>query len=169
MNLHERSLFIYLYMYCYADDLSLSPTSLTMTSSVKLENQQNKQQRAAMVKNLHPSEVITTAAAANVHHSSTDTIHYHTIVDPIEMTKLLSNITTTSSTNSTIKKIPISPTMDQPSRLNHFSWEEIEGRYLPVIYRYIYIAENSLILIVIMDFIYTLSCKNNSFFPSNQN
>jgi hypothetical protein len=144
MNLHERSLFIYLYMYYYADDLSLSPTSLTMTSSIKLENQQNKQQRATMVKNLHPSEVITTAAAANVHHSSNDTIHYHSIVDPIEMTKLLSNITTTS-TNSTIKKISISPTMDQPSRLNHFSWEEIEGRYLPVIYRYIYKSENSLI------------------------
>jgi hypothetical protein len=111
-----------------------------MTSPIKLENHQNKQQHfqqqhhAAMVKNLHLSEVITTAAAPNVHHSIHDTTHRHSIVDPIEMTKLLSNITT-ASTNSLVKKIPTSSTIDQPSRLNHFSWEEIEGRYLPVIYR----------------------------------
>jgi hypothetical protein len=108
-----------------------------MTSPVKLENHKNSQQHlhhgGAMVKNLHLSEVITTAAATNTHHYNGIGLHRHNIVDPIEMTKLLSNITT--SNNSSSKIIPISSTMDYSSRLNHFSWEEIEGRYLPVIFR----------------------------------
>jgi hypothetical protein len=112
-----------------------------MTSPIKLENNQNKQQRfpqqtAAMVKNLHLSEVITAVPTPHVRPHNNITTHHHTTVDPIEMTKLLSNITTTaSSTNSSLKKTSTSPAMDSSSRLNHFSWEEIEGRYLPVIYR----------------------------------
>jgi hypothetical protein len=128
------------YAYSYIDDLLLSSTSSTMTSPIKLENHQNRQQHlqqhqqhGAMVKNLHLSEVITTAAATNTHHYNGIGTHRHSIVDPIEMTKLLSNITT--SNNSSSKIIPISSTMDYSSRLNHFSWEEIEGRYLPVIFR----------------------------------
>jgi hypothetical protein len=107
-----------------------------MSSAIKLENNQNKHQRlhqqqhAAMVKNLHLSEVITTTATP-YNDMTTDR---HTTVDPIEMTKLLSNITTIT-TKSSLKPTSTSPTMDYPSRLNHFSWEEIEGRYLPVIYR----------------------------------
>ncbi len=109
-----------------------------MTSPIKLENHNSRQQHlqqhhGAMVKNLHLSEVITTAAATNTHHCNGIGTHRHNIVDPIEMTKLLSNITT--SNNSASKIIPISSTMDYSSRLNHFSWEEIEGRYLPVIFR----------------------------------
>jgi len=112
-----------------------------MTSPIKLENNQNKQQRfqqqhAAMVKNLHLSEVITTPATSHVHDYNNINTHRHSTVDPIEMTKLLSNIrTTTISTNSSLKTTSTSPTMDYSSRLNHFSWEEIEGHYLPVIYR----------------------------------
>jgi len=111
-----------------------------MTSTIKLENNQNKHQRiqqqhAAMVKNLHLSEVITTTAAPHIHPYNDMTTNRHTTVDPIEMTKLLSNITTIA-TKSSLKATSPSPTMDYPSRLNHFSWEEIEGRYLPVIYRY---------------------------------
>ena len=123
----------------YIDDLLLSSTSSTMTSPVKLENHQNRHQQhlqqhhGAMVKNLHLSEVITTAAATNAHHYNGMGTHRHHIVDPIEMTKLLSNITT--SNNSSSKIIPVSSNMDHSSRLNHFSWEEIEGRYLPVIFR----------------------------------
>jgi hypothetical protein len=101
-----------------------------MTSSIKLESP-TKQQHAALVKNLHLSEVITTGATVNAHINT----NHHSKVDPIEMTKLLSNITTTS-TDSSLKRPSASPTTDHPSRLNHFSWEEIEGRYLPVIYRY---------------------------------
>ncbi|UJR10387.1 hypothetical protein I4U23_014592 [Adineta vaga] len=114
-----------------------------MTSPIKFENLQNKQQ-LAMVKNLHLSEVITAAPPPpplNMHHfnhiNAQHPYPHQSLVDPIEMTKLLSNITTN---NSTIRKSYISSTMDQTSRLNQFSWEEIEGRYLPVIYRY----ENSL-------------------------
>ncbi|CAF0759002.1 unnamed protein product [Rotaria sp. Silwood1] len=125
------------------DDLLLSSTSSTMTSPIKIENHQNRQQHlqqqqhGAMVKNLHLSEVITTAAATNTHHYNGIGLHRHSIVDPIEMTKLLSNITTTTTTpsNPTTKTIPTSSNMDYSSRLNHFSWEEIEGRYLPVIFR----------------------------------
>ncbi|CAF3379261.1 unnamed protein product [Rotaria sp. Silwood1] len=125
------------------DDLLLSSTSSTMTSPIKIENHQNRQQHlqqqqhGAMVKNLHLSEVITTAAATNTHHYNGIGLHRHNIVDPIEMTKLLSNITTTTTTpsNPTTKTIPTSSNMDYSSRLNHFSWEEIEGRYLPVIFR----------------------------------
>jgi hypothetical protein len=110
-----------------------------MTSPIKLENHQNRQQHlqqhGTMVKNLHLSEVITTAAATHTHHCNGMGTHRHNVVDPIEMTKLLSNITTSS--NSSSKAIPISSTMDYSSRLNHFSWEEIEGRYLPVIFRYV--------------------------------
>ncbi|CAF1146660.1 unnamed protein product [Adineta ricciae] len=120
------------------DDLSLSPTSSTMTSPIKLENHQNRQlqhfqQHGPMGKNLHLSEVITTAAATHPHHYNGLDTHPHSIVDPAEMTKLLSNITT--STSSALKMISTSSTIDYPSRLNHFSWEEIEGRYLPVIFR----------------------------------
>jgi hypothetical protein len=107
-----------------------------MTSPIKLENHQNRQQHlhhGTMVKNLHLSEVITTAAATNPHHYNGIDTHRQNILDPIEMTKLLSNITT--SNNSSSKIIPISSTMDYSSRLNNFSWEEIEGRYLPVIFR----------------------------------
>lgn len=109
-----------------------------MTSPVKLENHQNRQQylqqhHGAMVKNLHLAEVITTAAATNTHHYNGIGPHRHAMVDPMEMTKLLSNITTANSSSSKI--IPLSSTMDYLSRLNHFSWEEIEGRYLPVIFR----------------------------------
>lgn len=110
-----------------------------MTSPIKLENHPNRQQylqqhHGAMVKNLHLSEVITTAAAAtNLHHYNGLGASRQTIVDPMEMTKLLSNITT--SNHSSAKSIPISSNMDYSSRVNHFSWEEIEGRYLPVIFR----------------------------------
>ncbi|CAM4888033.1 unnamed protein product [Rotaria socialis] len=122
------------------DDLLLSSPSSTMTSPIKLENNQNRQQHlqqhGAMVKNLHLSEVITTAAATNAHHYNGTGINRHHMVDPIEMTKLLSNITTTTnSSNTLMKTIPPSSNMDYSSRLNHFSWEEIEGRYLPVIFR----------------------------------
>jgi len=116
-----------------------------MNSSIKLENNPNKQQRfppqhAAMVKNLHLSEVITTAPTPHIRPYNNINTHHPTTVDPSEMTKLLSNITaTTASTNSSLKRTSTSPTMDSSSRLNHFSWEEIEGRYLPVIYRYKYI------------------------------
>lgn len=128
--------------YYYIDDLLLSSTSSTMTSPIKLENHSNRpqhlqHQHGAMVNNLHLSEVITTAAATGTHHYNGLGTHRHSIVDPIEMTKLLSNITTSNSSSS--KAIPTSSTMDDSSRLNHFSWEEIEGRYLPVIFRYIYI------------------------------
>ncbi|CAF0872278.1 unnamed protein product [Rotaria sordida] len=128
------------------DALLFSPTSSTMTSPIKLENHQNKQQRieqqhAAIVKNLHLSEVITTAVPPNISHYNGVTPYRHTMADPNEMTKLLNNITTTTttttvSTNSSLKTTSISPTIDYPSRLNHFTWEEIEGRYLPVIYRH---------------------------------
>jgi hypothetical protein len=129
------------YVCSYIDDLLLSSTSPTMTSPIKLENHQNRQQHlqqqqqhGTMVKNLHLSEVITTAAATNTHHYNGIGTHRPNIVDPIEMTKLLSNITTSS--NHLSETIPTSSTMDCSSRLNHFSWEEIEGRYLPVIFRY---------------------------------
>lgn len=109
-----------------------------MSSSIKYENVHSKQ-HAAMVKNLHLSEVITTSAAPNIHLLSHPNTYYHrhshqSLVDPIEMTKLLNNITTTN--NSSRRKSYVPTAMDQPSRLNQFSWEEIEGRYLPVIYRY---------------------------------
>ncbi|CAF3490851.1 unnamed protein product [Adineta steineri] len=126
------------------DDLLLSSTTSTMTSPIKLENHPNRQQHlhhhhqqqqhGTMVKNLHLSEVITTAAAINPNqYNGIGGTHRHNVVDPIEMTKLLSNITTTNNSSSQI--IPTSSTMDNSSRLNHFSWEEIEGRYLPVIFR----------------------------------
>jgi hypothetical protein len=144
-----------------------------MTSSIKLENNQNKQQRfqqqhAAMVKNLHLAEVITTASTPQAHHNNNNNMnaHRHTTVDPVEMTKLLNNITTTTtSTNSSLKTNSISPTMDHSSRLNHFSWEEIEGRYLPVIYRYKYILKKAFSFTVIMHFNYTelLSFKSKWF------
>ncbi|CAF1197385.1 unnamed protein product [Rotaria magnacalcarata] len=123
------------------NDLLFSTTSSIMTSAIKLENYQNKQQRlqqqqhATMAKNLHLSEVITTAQPANIRNCNSINAYLHTMPDPNEMTKLLSNITTTS-TNYSLKKTSTSPTIDYPSRLNHFSWEEIEGRYLPVIYRH---------------------------------
>lgn len=112
-----------------------------MTSPIKLENHPSRQQQqhfqnqnGSMSKNLHLSEVITTAAATNPHYyNGMNSIHRQTNVDPIEMTKLLSNITT--STNASSKTVPLSSTMDYTSRLNHFSWEEIEGRYLPVVFR----------------------------------
>jgi len=134
--------FAYLYtyvIYCHIDDLSLSSTSSTMTSPIKLENHPNRQQHlpnqhGSMGKNLHLSEVITTTATTNPHYyNGMNHMHRQTSVDPIEMTKLLSNITT--STNSSSKVVPLSSTMDYSSRLNHCSWEEIEGRYLPVIFR----------------------------------
>ncbi len=113
-----------------------------MTSPIKLENHPSRQQHlhhhqqqhhGMMGKNLHLSEVITTTAATNTHHYNGIGTRRQSMVDPIEMTKLLSNITTAH--NSSSKVIPISSTMDYSSRLNHFSWEEIEGRYLPVIFR----------------------------------
>lgn len=109
-----------------------------MTSPIKLENHSNRQQyfqqhHGAMVTNLHLSEVITTAAATNTYHYNGNGVSHPTMVDPMEMTKLLSNITTAS--HSASKTIPISSNMDYSSRLNHFSWEELEGRYLPVIFR----------------------------------
>ena len=109
-----------------------------MTSPIKLENHQNRQpylqqHHDAMVKNLHFSEVISTGAVNRTQHCNGAGPHHHSLVDPIEMTKLLSNITTTSHSSS--KAIPLTSTMDYSSRLNHFSWEEIEGRYLPVIFR----------------------------------
>ena len=116
-----------------------------MTLPIKLENHQNKQQRlqqqqqGVMVKNLQLSEVITTDTAANTHQYT----HLHNIVVPIEMTKLLSNIAT--STNSSLKSTATSSTMDHPSRLNRFSWEEIEGRYLPVIFRYIHMQKKRIL------------------------
>lgn len=86
-----------------------------------------------MVKNLQFAEVITTAVAPNVHQFNQLNTPHATFVDPIEMSKLLSSITTASSPPA--RKVSVSPVTDQPSRLNHFSWEEIEGRYLPVIFR----------------------------------
>ncbi|CAF4360800.1 unnamed protein product, partial [Rotaria sp. Silwood2] len=130
-------------IYHDPDVLRPSPTSSTMTSPIKLENHQNKQQRiqqqhAAIVKNLHLSEVITTAIPPNISHHNGITAYRHTIADTNEMTKLLTNITTatTTSTNSSLKTTSTSRAVDYPSRLNHFSWEEIEARYLPVIYRH---------------------------------
>lgn len=110
-----------------------------MTSPIKLENHPNRQQHfqnqhGSMSKNLHQSEVITTAAAVNPHYfNGMNNLHRQNNVDPIEMTKLLSNITT--SANASSKVVLLSSTIDYTSRLNHFSWEEIEGRYLPVIFR----------------------------------
>lgn len=114
-----------------------------MTSPIKLENHLNRQHQqhlqqhshhhGTMGKNLHLSEVITTAAAITPQHSNGLAHHRHSVVDPIEMNKLLSNITTSNSTSS--KAVSTSSNMDYSSRLNHFSWEEIEGRYLPVIFR----------------------------------
>lgn len=109
-----------------------------MTSPIKLENHLNRQQsqHGSMGKNLHLSEVITTAAATNNQHYNGLGQHRHGVmVDPVEMTKLLSNITTSHPPTST-KVSSTSSNMDYSSRLNHFSWEEIEGRYLPVIFRY---------------------------------
>ena len=122
-----------------------------MTSSIKLETNPNKyrcyqqqqqqqqeqqhRQMAAMTKNLHLSEVITTTAAAASHmsHMNPTVSHHHSAINPIEMTKLLSNIT--ASTHISAKKAAILSSMDYPSRLNQFLWEEIEGRYVPVIFR----------------------------------
>ena len=73
-----------------------------------------------MVKNLHLSEVITTAVATDVHHSNNINTHRPSIVDPIEMTKLLSNIT-----KSSLNKTTTSSTMDHSSRLRSF----FMGRY----------------------------------------
>ncbi|CAF4696724.1 unnamed protein product, partial [Rotaria socialis] len=90
-----------------------------MTSTIKLENYQNKQQRsqqqqhATMVKNLHLSEVITTAQPANIPRCNGINEYLHNMPDPNEMTKLLSNITTTS-TNYSLKKTSASPTIDYP-------------------------------------------------------
>lgn len=56
-------------------------------------------------------------------------------MDTMETNKMLVNMTKTS------KIAPKTPTKtpsfvnDLPSRLNQFSWEEIEGRYVPVIFR----------------------------------
>ena len=100
-----------------------------MTSPIKFETYQNRKQ-GSMVKNLHLSEVITTTTANNIQHYNGIILDRSNIVDPIEMTKLLSNITTTN--NPLIKS---TSNMDYSSRLNHFSWEEIEGRFLPVIFR----------------------------------
>lgn len=112
-----------------------------MTSPIKLEHHHNRQQYAqhhphnhgSVGKNLHLSEVITTAAAMNASHHNGIGLHRPGVVDPIEMNKLLSNITTPMSLPS--KTIPASPNMDYSSRLNHFSWEEIENRFVPVIFR----------------------------------
>ncbi|CAF1088225.1 unnamed protein product [Adineta ricciae] len=106
-----------------SNDRPYSSDTANMSSSIKYENLQ---------------KVITTSAAPNIHLLSHPNTYYHrqshqSFVDPIEMTKLLSNIT---ANNSSIRKSHVSTAMDQPSRLNQFSWEEIEGRYLPVIYRH---------------------------------
>lgn len=116
-----------------------------MIPPVKLENHPNKQQRlqqqlhqqqhTGMAKNLHLSEVITTAQPPHIHHYNNANTYRHNVLDPNEMNKLLSNITATSTDYSSKKTSP-APAIDYPSRVNHFSWEEIEGRYLPVIYRY---------------------------------
>ena len=109
-----------------------------MTSSIKLENNPNKphqhrvqQQHATMMKNLHLSEVIRTTTASQFQPYATNG---HPTVHSIDMSKLLSNIATISNRSST-KTNRTSSNTDYPSRLNHFSWEEIEGRYVPVIYR----------------------------------
>lgn len=115
-----------------------------MTSPIKLENHPTRQQQqlaqhqhGAMARNLHLSEVITTAAAAaNTHHYNGMDMHAQHVVDPIEMTKLLSNITTASSCPTKAATPLSSNVLDYSSRLNQFSWEEIEGRYVPVIFRY---------------------------------
>jgi hypothetical protein len=109
-----------------------------MTSPIKLEHHLNRQQqqhyhRGSMVKNLHLSEVITTAAASNTQHYNGAGLRCQNGFDPIEMNKLLSNITTATSSSSRAVSTPSK--IDYSSRLNHFSWEEIEGRYLPVIFR----------------------------------
>lgn len=101
---------------------------LAMTSAIKLENNPNKpHQHPAMMKNLHLSEVIRTTTSSQFQ-------PYATNGHSIEMSKLLSNIATISNQSST-KTNRTSSHTDYPSRLNHFSWEEIEGRYVPVIYR----------------------------------
>lgn len=118
-----------------------------MTSSVKLENHQNKQQRfqqqdSATVRNLHLSEVITTGMPPNTHHYNSNNTYRHTTMNPVEMSKLINNITK-ASTSSSIKTVSATPKVDYSSRLNHFSWEELEGRYLPVIYRYCPMRKNT--------------------------
>lgn len=112
-----------------------------MASSIKLENHANKHHRlqqhhhgVPMSKNLHLSEVITTTAAPHMTHQNPMIAQRQSTIDPVEMTKLLSNITTTPHVLT--KKTNDAPSMDYPSRLNQFSWEEIEGRYVPVIFRY---------------------------------
>ena len=114
---------------------------LTMTSTIKLEHNSNKhqqqrvqQQHAAMMKNLHLSEVIRTTTAPHFHPHSPLTTNGHPSMNTLEMSKLLNNIASISN-RSTMKSNGTSSTTDFSSRLNHFSWEEIEGRYVPVIYR----------------------------------
>lgn len=132
----------FLFFFLIIDDFL--QTMNNMTSSIKLETSSNKcriqqeqrqQHTAAMTKNFHLSEVITTTAAtaSHVNHKNHMAFLHHTTINPINMTKLLNNITTSSQVST--KKSPIIPSMDYPSRLNQFSWEEIEGQYVPVIFR----------------------------------
>ena len=58
--------------------------------------------------------------------------------DPLEMNKF--TVIRPKSNKASAKIAPAlsmsSAVDDQPSRMNRFSWEEIEGRYVPVIFRY---------------------------------
>lgn len=58
--------------------------------------------------------------------------------DPLGVSKV--TVTKPKSSKASPKIAPALPMTsavdDQPSRLNRFSWEEIEGRYVPVIFRY---------------------------------
>ncbi|CAF0775005.1 unnamed protein product [Didymodactylos carnosus] len=102
---------------------SVSPVA--MVSSIKLENRQSIDNNN---RSSYSSEVITT-------NNSTD----------IQTTKLLSNITTYATNNNNISHDSCLPsisknnlsneTIDHPSRLNQFSWEELDGRYIPVLFR----------------------------------
>lgn len=133
-------------MCCFTDDILLSSASPAMTSPIKLEHQQNRQHYAqqqyhnhhmygSLSKNLHLSEVITTGPRMNIPHSNGVTHHRHNgPVDVVDMNKLLNNITT-PRTHLPSKPCLTTSNMDYSSRLHHFSWEEIEGRHLPVIFR----------------------------------
>ena len=139
-----------------------------MTSAIKFENHQNKYhiqpKNMTMTKNLHLSKVIPTTPLPHVHHFNNVNPPSHGTTDALEMTRLLSNIVATSKAPS-LRATSISPKIDYPSRLNHFSWEEIEGRYLPVIYRYRYVQVES-IFKIFLHILYRAASKDR-FFSSN--
>ncbi|CAF0834788.1 unnamed protein product [Didymodactylos carnosus] len=112
-------------------------SATTVVSPVKFEdrrsidNNTNSNNRPSYL-----SEVITTRT-----NNSTDSQ-----TTSLEMTKLLSNITTCTNNNnndieqdnslfSSLKNNLSNETMDNPSCLNQFGWEDLDGRYIPVLFR----------------------------------